>query len=405
MKGKKYQLAGMWLLVMVVVVVLVSSVCGCGESTGTESTGTAGEWSVPVLTVLTGPAASLGLDREWSIKYVADQINAAGGIKGGTIKVTSYDTGAGDAAQAVSTMTQALGTKPLCILGPIDATAAQASGYLAVKEGVAYITAFNSPEELAQAAPCGLCDGPFYADTQRTAIDEWIKLNPDIKSVAVVLTPDMFSVMRDPTVAELEKLGIQVLDVVEVSPPGGIDLGPIATKVISEKPDGYCCMLTGADYARFCKALTERGMTEGRRILGAFVSLGADMFAGGQGSLEDTYIYDMVDYTSQDPAWTGYLNAYKAAHEGNMPYTPANYGGCQMMLALQAALQQPDVSGTAENLASDREKVRTFLMNATDISDMQGGHFAYVDGAKKWTVYMYQITNNDLGLVSEIQEQ
>jgi ABC-type branched-subunit amino acid transport system substrate-binding protein len=416
MKKWKHTLAAPWLAVAIIGVLLVTGAVACGEgseepvaTTGSVSTPTSGtvtaaveEWNVPVLTVLTGPAAAFGLDREWSIKWVADQINATGGLNGAPVKITSYDTGMGDAAKAVTTMTEALGTAPLCILGPIDSTATQASAYLPVEEDVPFISAFDTPEDLAAAAPCGMCDGPFYGDTTQKSIAEWISLNPDIKTVVVLITPEMFAAMRAPATDAFAELGVEVLEVVEVSPPGALDLGPVATKVMAKNPDGYCCMLTGGDYGRLCKALYERGMTDGRRILSSFVALGADLFTVGEGFTEDTYIYDMVDYTSQDPTWVAYSEAYAAAHDGNLPYTPANYGGAQMMLALQAAIEELGITGDPALLAEERTKIRDFLLDASGISDLQGGTFSYENGAKKMTLYLYQIKDNKLSRVSEV---
>lgn len=374
----------------------------------TETTAPTGavvdEWNVPILTVLTGPAAAFGLDREWSIKWVADQINEAGGINGAPVKTTSYDTGMGDAAKAVTTMTEALGTKPLCILGPIDSTAAQASGYLPVQENVPFISAFDTPEDLAATAPCGMCDGPYYSDTTAKSIVEWIRLNPDIKSVVVLITPEMFAPMRAAATDALAGLGVEVVEVVEVSPPGALDLGPVATKAMAKNPDGYCCMLAGGDYARLCKALYERGMTEGRRVLSSFVALGADLFTAGEGFTEGTYIYDMIDYTSNDPMWVAYRDDYAAAHDGNLPYTPANYGGAQMMLALQTAMEELGTTGDPALLDEERTAIREFLTNATGLPDMQGGTFSYVNGAKQMTLYMYQIKDNALSRVSEVTD-
>ncbi len=394
MKGTSFGLA----LVMVVVL-LVASVAGIAGCTKAEPV--ISEWNVPQLTTVTGPAAAYGLDMNWSANFVAEQINDAGGINGVPIKITLFDEGT-DAPMSVTAMTEALELNPLLIIGPSGGTGVAAASYLPAEEGVPFVAAFTNAEQMADYAPWGLKSGADLDGNTQISVAEWLRLNPDFESVVIIYEPDIFPTLGGAAEAECERLGIEVKEVIEVSPPGAIDLGPIATKALSLDADGYISILFFADAANFCKAMYERGMTEGGRILNSFVALGSVFFELGEGYIEDTYVWDNIEYTSTDPTWLAFVDAYGAEHDGNRPWTPATYSYCECVLAFQAAVENTNVTGDPAKLAEERQAIRDYLWNAGDIPDMTGGTWGYVNGMKTKDLFMYQIKDNDLVLVSTV---
>jgi branched-chain amino acid transport system substrate-binding protein len=387
------------LALVVVVALLVASVAGmagCGSSEPEIS-----EWNLPQLAAVTGPAASYSLDMNWSANFIAGQINDAGGIDGIPVTISLFDEGT-DAPTAVTAMTEALALNPLLVMGPNGGIGVAAASYLAAEEGVPFIAAFTNEEQRSEYEPWGLQQGVNLDDSTQSSVAEWLRLNPDIESVVILYTPELFPTLGGAAEAECANLGIEVKEVIEVSPPGAIDLGPVATKALSLEADGYISILFFADAANFAKAMYERGMTEGGRILNSFVALGGAFFGLGEGYIEDTYVWDNIDYTSTDPTWQAFVAAYGAEHDGNRPWTPATYGSCEGVLAFQAAVENANITGDPDKLAEERQAIRDYLWNAKGLPDMSGGTWDYTDGVKTKDLYMYQIVNNDLVLVSVV---
>ncbi|MGD9118072.1 MAG: ABC transporter substrate-binding protein [Dehalococcoidia bacterium] len=396
MKGKSFGLVVV--MVLALLVASVAGIAGCSSSEPEIS-----EWHLPQLTAVTGPAAAYGLDMNWSANFIANQINDDGGVNGIPITVTLFDEGT-DAPTSVTSMTEALELDPLMILGPSGGIGVAAASYLPAEEGIPFIAAFSNEEQRAEYAPWGLKSGSDLDDTTKISVSEWLSLNPDFESVVILYTPELFPTLGGAAEAECESLGIEVKEVIEVSPPGAIDLGPIATKALALEADGYINILFSADAANFCKAMYERGMTDGNRILSSFVALGATFFELGAGYTEGTYVWDCIDYTSTDPTWVAFVEAYGAAHDGNRPWTPATYGQCEGVLSFQAAIEATGVTGDPEKRAEERQAIRDYLWNATGIPSMTGGTFDYVEGLKVSPVYTYQIVDNDLVLVGVSSE-
>ncbi|MFC1864013.1 ABC transporter substrate-binding protein, partial [Thermodesulfobacteriota bacterium] len=156
------------------------------------------EWNIPFISILTGPVAFAGLPAVWGAEYAAKQINAAGGINGVPVKITRYDT-AFDPAKAVSAMGRLIDDS-LLILGPMDGPGATAAGPVAAENNVPFVAAVTRPDLREKCMPWGVSYMQDSADGSIIAVREWIKLNPDIKSVVVFYMPS------DPAQVEEYKL-------------------------------------------------------------------------------------------------------------------------------------------------------------------------------------------------------
>jgi branched-chain amino acid transport system substrate-binding protein len=108
-----------WATVPLLCVVTVCSLLASGLTAAHASDAVAvKEWSIPMLTILTGPVAFAGVPSKWAAEYAVNEINAAGGIRGVPVKLTVYDT-ALDNARAVQAMARAI-PGSLVVLGPMD---------------------------------------------------------------------------------------------------------------------------------------------------------------------------------------------------------------------------------------------------------------------------------------------
>lgn len=397
MKRREHRRIVLGLVMLIMVAILIAgSVLACAGPAPVVS-----EWNIPQITILTGFGAMFGLEAEWGASLAMNQVNEAGGIGGVPIKLTPYDT-AFDPAKAVTVMTQVLGTNPLVILGPMDQTGAEASGDLAATEGVPFISSLPSPMVREQFAPWGVSYFPDIGDAYARGVAEWLRLNPDIKSVVLFYSPTFASHVEEIEYVEeeLDRLGIEMLGKVEVT-FGQVDLSPVATRALSLQPDGYYSVLNAMDQGNLARELYNLGVTDGRRIACGAGASGMSFYELGEGFLEDTYIWDFYRMDYEGTAWQDLVEAYRADHDGALPYSTAIPGHYEAIYAIQAAFETLEITGDPDKLAEERIMIRDFLWNATGLVGLQGD-YDYTNGKKLMPIYVFQIQNNVPQLVSTL---
>jgi ABC-type branched-subunit amino acid transport system substrate-binding protein len=398
------------LLILLALVLAISlAVVGCAgtpsqqeeEEEEEEEPFVVTEWEIPNIGITTGPGAAFGLDAVWGVERAVEEINDAGGIAGAPIVIDLYDT-AFDNAKAVQVMTQALGTDPLVIIGPMDGNGAVAAGDLAVDEGVPFITSLQARELLDMFEPWGCSLYPDHATGSAAGTLEWLRLNPDIESIDIFYLSGVF--MADEIADAIEEacatVCVTVIDKIPVE-VGQIDFGSQATSALADNVDGYYSMANVAEHALICRELYQRGMTEGRRICAGSGANSPGLFDLGAEYVEDTYIWDMYDFTSTDPGWLAAVDAYKEDHDGGFPYSIAVWGQYEAVYAVKSAIESLDVTGDPEKREEERIMIRDFLWNSSGIPGCQGGTWGFTNGEKINPIYIYQIVNGEQILVSE----
>ena len=359
------------------------------------------EWELPVLLPLTGPIAGYGLMGQWSAEYAAEQINAAGGIDGKPVKLTYYDCPM-DPGIAVVSATEAIAKDPLYIIGPLDPVSMGAMVHLAVEEGVC-LTGEMFPDVMVQYAPWVTYERTAIWPTTIAGIGEWVDIHPEIETIVMIYDPYMNSDPASGVIPACEEFGLTLLEAIEIE-TGQLDMSAVATRALAANPDGFMSQMHGDTHARLCKELYERGMTEGWRITSGGQANSPDLYTIGEGYIEDTYIWDTGDVTSNDPDWLAYVDAFAADHDGAFPLTWANWGFYEAVYAFKAAVERMNITGLPSKLAEERLAIRDFLFNAEGIPSVFGGTYNYVEGFKVMDLMFYQNKNNVAERVSIIDE-
>jgi ABC-type branched-subunit amino acid transport system substrate-binding protein len=396
MKDKTTLSKGLLVLALITFLAIV----GPGDQASAAGKVAVDSWNIPEITILTGPGAAFGLDAAWGVDRAAGEINATGGISGVPIKISKYDT-AYDTAKAIQVMTKALGKNPLVIIGPMDQSGAVASGHLAVKYGVPFISSLSGKEGRKKFSPWGSSLYSDFSESAQLGIVAWLKANPGVKSVAIFYVPTEPAIVAAVKKQEeiLEKLGIPVRKKIEVS-MGQLDLGPQVVKALASKADGFYSHLNVNEHATLCKAFKERGFSKrGRICAGAGATSGA-LFDLGKGAIEGTFIWDTYDFTNTSPRWLDYVKAYKADHKGAFPYSMAIHGQYEAVYAVKAAIEQTKATGAKSNRKAERRKIRDFLLNAKDLPSPDGKSYSYVNGGKPAQVILYKFGEDALKAVN-----
>ncbi len=385
-------------ILSIIVIMSTFSMLGCGG----EPEAVVEEWNIPLLVPVTGYAAPFGLDAEWGAERAMEEINNAGGIRGLPLKLTLYDS-AFDPSKTVQVMAQALEDNPLVILGPMGAIETQSCQDLVIGQGIPIFTDLSFPAMRDEFSPWGFS---LYADwdaANTLAIREWLRLNPDIQSVVLVLVAGETSHLQSIAVAERElaALGIEVKGRVEVS-WGGLDAGAAAVKALDLNADGYYSALNQVEQAMFIKALYERGMTEGRRIVSGGACISVTFFEIGAGYSEDTYVWNSYDMDYQGDIWQTYVEAYKADHDGGLPYSIAIGDYYEAVYAIKTAIENLGITGDPDKLAEERLAIKDYLRDSDGIPGLQG-EWGYTDGLKDSPLYMFQIKDNEAELISQFR--
>lgn len=398
MKGRMQKL-----ILSVLVVLMVTALFSLGGFTDCAPAEEApapvvSEWNIPQLTILTGPGAFFGLEAKWGAERAVSEINAAGGIRGVPVKLTQYDT-AYDPAKAVAATTRVV-EDSLVILGPMAGTTGEAAAAIAVEEGVPIITSLCFPHVRQRFAPWGCSVYGDMGAGHVAAITEWLRLNPDIKSLVIFYNPPQISHVWG--VEEIEKhldeWGIELLGKIEAT-LGQLEWGPSAAKAMALNPDGYYGTINAEDQARLAKELYERGMTDGRRICRDCGSNSGALYELGKGYIEGSYIWDFYRLDYPSARWQAYVEAFKADHDNAHPYSMAIHGHYDAMYAIKAAFEACEITGDPGKLAEEQAKIKDFLYNTGNVEGIQGT-WSWKNGQMLRPVYLFQIRDNVPVLVS-----
>lgn len=358
------------------------------------------EWEIPLMSVLTGPVAFAGLPAVWGAKFAARQINEEGGIRGIPVKIVQYDT-AFNPVNAISQMSR-LVDDSLYIMGPFDGPGATAAGPIAAESEVPFFSAMSRPAIRAKCQPWGISNMQDSAEGSVVAVREWIKLNPDIKSVAAFYMPadpaqaEEYNLMKE----QLIKMGIQVKGPIEIQ-TGQLDMGSTAVRALNLKADGYFAIMRTHEYVKLATELHNRGMTDGRRLITTFAAFSGQLFKIGEGMIENTYIWNKINANHQGKSWQTLVKAYKADHKGQAPVISTVTFHYDIIYALKNAFETLKITGDPDKRKEEQRKIAEYLFN----SPMQKGtiaDFRWKNGKMLAPYHLFQIRNNKAVFVKQL---
>jgi branched-chain amino acid transport system substrate-binding protein len=348
------------------------------------------EWRVPWICFFSGPYAQFGGLLKIGMVEAVEDINAAGGISGKPV-VVEYRDDATDAAKAVAEMSQVVNDS-LVVMGPLYAPSAKAALPMAARQGVPCLIMTAGPQIVKQFYPWASGMVPDAKDFGPAAAG-WAKRHPSLKSVVQFVWPE------DPTWMEiakahtdaLKKRGIKVKDV-EVS--GGIDMGSVAIKALSNKPDGFVISVGAVETAKIIKELDKRGVKDKSKIL-IFVSADfADLYNIGKGFLDGANIYSGVNPYSENPRWKALMKKVATKYPDLIdPPAWALSFPYDTLLMIKAAIEHEKITGDPNKLSDERKRIRDYVNN---IKKFQGVNdtFSMVNGLPKVPLYLYEIKDN-----------
>jgi branched-chain amino acid transport system substrate-binding protein len=273
----------------------------------------------------------------------------------------------------------------------MDQISTSASGQVALKAGVTFFGSFNGPEDLASYNGWAFSLYPYSTDLYGEGVGLWLDQVPDIKSVVIFTIPSDPAIAGATAVAQakFEARGVKVVGTVEVT-AGQLDMSAPAVKAIAMKPDGFYSAINAAEHARLTMELRKRGVSDGKRICAGVGADQTSLYEMGGAALEDTYIWNVVDMSNSTEKWQNYVKAYKADHNGALPYSAAILCQYNAVYAFATATGQLKLTGDPAKLADERTQLKDFLLNAKGIPGALGP-FDYVNGGLSMPIYLFQV--------------
>jgi branched-chain amino acid transport system substrate-binding protein len=224
------------------------------------------EINVGLLTILTGPRASDGVETKRTVDLFVEQINAAGGIHGRKLKITYEDDGY-DTSKTVAGTRKLIGNdKVFCILGPSGMALALAIRPIVQEEKVPTLVMLARADKLVDPHTRYLFQGNISPYGESEALVGYAKKTYNPKSVGIFVLKGEYGVSL---VKALEPVmrenGIKPA-LIETCPAGVADLSSQLLRLKAAKPDILFFALLGKETAMAIRQSKELGLNQ--KILG-----------------------------------------------------------------------------------------------------------------------------------------
>ena len=277
-------------------VMMVLSLAACGGGGDTKDDSASGDLSgktiiIGNITPVTGAQAAYGLAITNSIQLAIDEINAAGGILGATVKLSTKDD-QGTPAEAVSGFNSLLSEGASAIIGATLSSCTSAITSLADDEGIVLVTPSSTADSITTKDDY-VFRSCFKDSFQGEMVAAYAKDQGWTKAAVLYATGDTYSSgLHDSFVKAAEKYGIEI--VCEQSPVRYRRRGPPRSWRPSPPPARTCSSLRTTTMQSARKSSRRHGAASKGAIMGC------DGFDGTQ------------DYTTGD--LSAYENVYFTNH-------------------------------------------------------------------------------------------
>jgi branched-chain amino acid transport system substrate-binding protein len=398
MKTRKIKLWSIILAVQacILITAIIAGYAGPAAAAPTTDAVAVKEWQLPALATMTGPVAALGIPALQGAKYAVEEINAGGGVRGVPIKLVEYDT-AMDPAKSVAAMARAI-PGSLMVLGPFFSPEFTAVNQQLRDNRIPAINGNSTSFQLSASAPYSVS----LTQSQITGIVmtglEWLKLQPNIKSVAVFMDPSSPNqrLWVDGMTKGFANVGVTTLNI-EMS-LRQIDFGSAVIKALGAKVDGYYDFGMAAAHSAIAKELHNRGATPGAKYIALPTAYGPELFTIGKGYLENSYLWDNVNPLDTSPRYLKLDETYKKEHKGQAP-TGEVAEWYDAVYAFKTAVETLKLTGNPGNIAQERQAITDFLYNSGPLQGIQY-RYRYVKGEKMAPFTLMQIKNNAITVIN-----
>jgi branched-chain amino acid transport system substrate-binding protein len=326
------------------------------------------EWKIPFLNTVTGPIASIGEYMSWSANRAAEEINAAGGVRGKPITIEIIDTGV-NKEKAMEEMAKLIDWA-LVVMGPVPEACIMAAVPIAVEAGLFSMVSSTSYEYAVEYFPWTLSWYPITEEKLPPITAAWAELHPDMKTVVqFVENWAAWPPMAEAHAIGLESAGVEILRQVDV-PTDAIMFDSLVLRALAQKPDGIVLTCNSEKAAKIIVELVKRGWEDKSKILVFSSADDTALYTTGGEYLEGISIYNYIDLNLNDSRWQSFREAYKKDHNGIEPASlSTNYYDSVYMI--KEAIENTDITGDPNILKEERIKIRDYCRNVKGFKGIQ----------------------------------
>jgi branched-chain amino acid transport system substrate-binding protein len=331
----------------------------------------AGEIQLGALIPLTGFASGFGQNQKVALDLAVEEINKAGGIKGNTLSVITYDTESKGEKAIFGFRKLATQDKVLAVLGPFLSTEAEVCFPLANKYSIVSISASAAkPGLAAKHRPYGFTNSTSDLNTLPPAVDYWEKKH-NIKKVCIVT--DIKDALNKSTgkIVFPKLFGAKGIEVIGTSDfvTGEMDFSAHVSKFKGMNPDGVAVSCTVADAAGFIKEAIKQGLE--KPFIGGvaiqtpkFLEL-AGKDANGTVTSASFWVENPV------PKSMAFVEEFKKRYGGKAP-NPFAANMHENVYIMKHLIETMGVTNKSGDLTSDREKIQKGLASLKNFDGVTG---------------------------------
>lgn len=331
----------------------------------------AAEITLGALIPLTGFATGFGENQKVGLDIAVDEINKAGGIKGNTLKMITYDTESKGEKAILGFRKQATQDNVLAILGPFLSTEAEVCFPLANKYQIVSISASAAKPGLAEAhRPYGFINATSDMNTLPPAVDYWVKTH-NIKTVCIVT--DIKDALNKSTgqivfPKLLETKGVKILGTSEFV-TGEMDFSAHVSKFKGMSPDGIVISCTLADAAGFIKEAKKQGL--GKPFIGG-VAIQAPKFLELAGADANGAITGSSFWVENPAAKSkAFVQEFMKRYGGREP-NPFAANMHENVYIIKQLIEATGVTNKPSDLDTDRQKIQKGLETLKNFEGVTG---------------------------------
>jgi branched-chain amino acid transport system substrate-binding protein len=372
--------------------VLVLSGCA-GAKQGFE-----GPIKVGMMTVLTGPAASVGAEqRNWA-KLAVDQFNEAGGVDGIQAEMVEGDTEFDPAKSVLAAERLVADETVYGVVGPESTQNCAAVAEIFEGASLAYITPSGTGPELSEQGYKTFFRIVPRDDVQAPADAIFMARDLGAQSVYIIDDQSVYSTgLADEAEAKLAELGVTAVERESITQEDS-DFSALLTRVKAADPDViFIPIQLASQGAQIAKQMQELGVEAD--LLGSDGQFSpSDFIAGAEGATEGAYVSQFAPDVHYIPEAADAVAAFEDQYGEFGAYGPPAYESMAVMLdAIQRAYEadgEVTREGVVREVAAteDRPGILGFDVTFDEKGDATGAAF-----------YIFEVVGDHFELVKKVE--
>lgn len=368
------------------------------DETTSEEAAFEGPIKVGMMTVLTGPAASVGEEqRNWA-QLAVDRFNEDGGVGGVEVEMVDGDTEF-DPSKALVVAEQFAADGDLYgVVGPESSQNCAAVVDVFEQASLAHVSPSCTQSDLTEQGNETFFRVVPRDDVQAPALATFMAEDLGAQSVYIIDDQTVYSVgLADAATETLQELGVTDIERESITQDTS-DFSALLTRVQSASPDVlFIPLQLAAQGAQIAKQMEELGVEA--TLVGSDGQFSPDDFiAGAEGATEGAYVSqfapDVHFIPEAEPIWQAYEEEY-----GDFgAYGPPSYESMSVLLDAIKRAYDADGEITRENVlrevaaTENHPGILGFDVTFDDKGDATGASF-----------YIFQVADGQFELVKQVE--